>query len=80
VTAIGRGRAPVAGETGSTPLVLDVLRLADEEARRVGSPVSGPEHLLAGLLGVRSGIASDVLERLGVDVDALHRRASRREA
>jgi ATP-dependent Clp protease ATP-binding subunit ClpC len=76
VTMVGWGPVPVAGGIGLTPLAWDVVRLAEDEARRVGSPVVGCTHLLAGLVGGRTGIACGVLAGLGVDLGALHRRVA----
>ena len=46
-----------------------VLNLAQEEAARLGHNYVGTEHLLLGLLLEAEGIAAQVLNGMGVDVD-----------
>jgi len=46
-----------------------VLQLARDEAGRLNHEYIGTEHLLLGLAAERSGVASQVLQRLGVDLD-----------
>ena len=48
-----------------------VLVLAENEARRLGHSVIGPEHLLLGVVGEGEGLASKVLESLGVGLEAV---------
>ncbi len=45
-----------------------VLRLADEEARRLRHEYLGTEHILLGLVKEGSGVAANVLINLGVDL------------
>ncbi|RJQ28846.1 MAG: ATP-dependent Clp protease ATP-binding subunit [Peptococcaceae bacterium] len=46
-----------------------VLYLAREEAKRMGYPYVGTEHILLGLIGEGEGVAAKVLTALGVDLD-----------
>jgi ATP-dependent Clp protease ATP-binding subunit ClpA len=46
-----------------------VLVLAQEEARLLGHPMIGSEHLLLGLVAERHGVAAQVLSRAGVDLE-----------
>src|SRR6187431_2165614 len=66
---IGRGDRPVVGEVGLTPRAKRVIKLAIDEARRLGHNYSGTEHLLLGLVREGEGIAAGVLESLGVNLD-----------
>jgi len=66
---IGRGDGPVTGEIGLTPRTKKVMALAVDEARRLGHHYIGTEHLLLGLIREGEGIASGVLESLGVSLE-----------
>lgn len=46
-----------------------VMRLADEEARRLRHEYLGTEHILLGLVKEGSGVAANVLGHLGVDLE-----------
>ncbi|RJQ25661.1 MAG: ATP-dependent Clp protease ATP-binding subunit [Peptococcaceae bacterium] len=46
-----------------------VLYLAREEAKRMGYPYVGTEHILLGLIGEGEGVAAKVLTALGVDLE-----------
>lgn len=50
-----------------------VVELARDEARRLGNPEAGPEHLLLGLLRDDHGTALRALERAGVGLDEARR-------
>jgi len=50
-----------------------VLLLAQEEARRLGHPAVGTEHLLLGLLREGEGIAAKALQSLGVDLQKVRK-------
>lgn len=56
------------GEIPLTPRAERAIRLARDEARRLGSSTVGSEHLLLGLLREGEGIAAWVLHELGVDL------------
>jgi ATP-dependent Clp protease ATP-binding subunit ClpA len=66
---IGRGDRIVLGEMSLTPRARKVLELSADEGRRLGQDYIGPEHILLGLIREGEGIASGVLESLGVQVD-----------
>ncbi len=54
-----------------TPRAQQVIQLARKEAERFNHHYVGTEHLLLGLLALDEGVAVNVLERLGIDLDAL---------
>ena len=66
---IGRGDRIVTGEVGFTPRAKKVIELAVDEARRLNHRFIGTEHLLLGLIREGEGVASGVLESLGVRLD-----------
>ncbi len=68
---IGRGSAPPAGQPPFTPRSKKVLELAHGEAKRLGHNYVGTEHLLLGLVREGSGVAAQVLNRLGADRAAI---------
>jgi ATP-dependent Clp protease ATP-binding subunit ClpA len=65
---IGQGDRIVLGEIGLTPRAKKVIELAVDEARRLNHSYIGTEHLLLGLVREGEGIASGVLESLGVNL------------
>ncbi len=62
---------------GLSPRTKRVLERAVEEARRMNHHYIGTEHLLLGLIGEGSGLAVDILNDLGVDLDALRGNTTR---
>ncbi len=61
-----------------TPRAQHVIRtLAQKEAERFNHPYVGTEHLLLGLIALGEGVAVSVLERMGVDLDALRLEVER---
>jgi len=66
---IGRGDRIVLGEIGLTPHAKKVIELAVDEARRLNHHYIGTEHLLLGLVREDEGIASEVLQSLGVNLE-----------
>jgi len=74
---IGRGDRAAIGEVGLTPRAGKVLEYAVDEARRMGHHYVSTEHLLLGLVREREGIASGVLERLGVSLDRVRNETIR---
>ena len=64
-----RGESQVRGEIGLTPQVKKVVALALDEAQRLGHRSVGTEHLLIALIRLDDGIAADVLNRLGLDLE-----------
>jgi ATP-dependent Clp protease ATP-binding subunit ClpC len=70
VGSIGRGDQRVQGELNLTPRAKRAMELAADEAQRMNQPLIGTEHLLLGLVRA-GGIAADVLESLGVNLEQL---------
>jgi ATP-dependent Clp protease ATP-binding subunit ClpC len=48
-----------------------VMLLSQEEAKRLGHRVVGPEHILLGLVAEGEGVAAKVLQSMGVGLDKL---------
>ena len=64
---IGRGDGrSVVDKVTVSPRARVVLELAIDEAKRMGRTLAGTEHLVLGLAGEGQGIASGILESLGV--------------
>ena len=75
---IGRGeRRPSPGEIGLTPRAKKVIELAVDEARRLNQQFIGTEHLLIGIMREGEGVASGVLESLGLTLDKIRTEATR---
>src|ERR1035441_5433989 len=53
-----------------TPRAQQVLALAREEADRLNHNYLGTEHLLLGLIKLNSGVAVNVLQKLGIDLES----------
>lgn len=68
---IGRGDDSPSEQVAFTPRVKKVLELSYDEARRLGHNYIGTEHLLLGLLREGEGVAAQVLESLGADIDGV---------
>src|SRR3989441_5536634 len=67
---IGRGKGPTApSEITLSPLTKKAIENAIDEARKLGHSHVGTEHLLLGLVREGEGIASGVLESLGVSLE-----------
>lgn len=66
---IGRGERQVVGEIGLTPRAKKIIELAVDESRRLGHDYVGTEHLLLGIIREGEGIASGVMESLGVNLE-----------
>ena len=74
---IGRGDRIVLGEIGLTPRAKKVIELAIDEARRLNHHYIGTEHILLGLVREGEGIASGVLESLGVNLEKVRTQTMR---
>src|SRR5262249_17492186 len=70
----GRGDRMVAGDIGLTPRAKKVIELTVAEARRLNHHYVGTEHLLLGVLREGGGIATGILESLGLDILVLRGR------
>ncbi|MBY6276018.1 ATP-dependent Clp protease ATP-binding subunit [Symbiobacterium thermophilum] len=67
---IGKGSASSRGEIGFTPRAKKVMvELAIEEARLLGHNYVGTEHILLGLIREGEGVAAQVLQNLGADLE-----------
>ena len=74
---IGRGEKPSSSDIGLTPRAKKVIELAVDEARRLNHHYIGTEHLLIGLLREGGGVASGVLESLGVTLEKVRAETNR---
>ncbi len=54
-----------------TPRAQQVLQLARKEADRFNHNYVGTEHLLLGLIKLGQGVAVNVLQKMGLDLEAL---------
>jgi len=61
------------GELPLTPRSKKVLELAVEEARKLDHNYVGTEHLLLGLLREGEGVASTLLQRAGLELEAVRK-------
>ncbi|HEY3363766.1 MAG TPA: ATP-dependent Clp protease ATP-binding subunit [Symbiobacteriaceae bacterium] len=67
---IGKGTASTRGEIGFTPRAKKVMvELAIEEARLLGHNYVGTEHILLGLIREGEGVAAQVLQNLGAELE-----------
>ena len=72
---VGRGDQTTSpSEITLSPRTKKVIELAIDEARRMGHAWIGSEHLLLGLIREGEGMASGILESLGVRLPALRAR------
>jgi ATP-dependent Clp protease ATP-binding subunit ClpA len=71
---IGRGESATSpSEITLSPRTKKVIELAIDESRRLGHSHVGTEHMLLGLAREGEGIASGILESLGVTMDKIRR-------
>ncbi len=68
---IGCGAETPRGHITFTPRAKKVLELALREAQHLGHNVIGTEHILLGLLSETEGVATQVLIKLGADLNQL---------
>jgi ATP-dependent Clp protease ATP-binding subunit ClpA len=66
---IGRGQQPPSGHIPFTPRAKKVLELSLREAKALGHNHIGTEHILLGLIREGSGVAAQVLVKLGADLN-----------
>src|SRR5437667_8202258 len=57
-----------------TPRAQQVLALARKEADRFNHNFVGTEHLLLGLIRLGQGVAVNVLQKLGLDLETVRRQ------
>ena len=55
-----------------TPRAQQVLALARKEADRFNHNFVGTEHLLLGLIKLGQGVAVNVLQKIGLDLETVH--------
>ena len=66
---IGRGQQAPSGHIPFTPRAKKVLELSLSEANGLGHNYIGTEHILLGLIREGSGVAAQVLVKLGADLN-----------
>jgi ATP-dependent Clp protease ATP-binding subunit ClpC len=66
---IGQGRAVPVGHIPFTPRAKKVLELSLREALQLGHNYIGTEHILLGLIREGEGVAAQVLQKLGADLN-----------
>ncbi len=72
---VGRGEGSRSGEPPAiTPRARRVMELAGAEARNMGSPVIGTEHILLGIIREGDGVAYRILTHFAKDVDTIRWR------
>jgi ATP-dependent Clp protease ATP-binding subunit ClpC len=68
---IGQGVAVPTGHIPFTPRAKKVLELSLREAMQLGHNYIGTEHILLGLVREGEGVAAQVLEKLGADLNRI---------
>ncbi len=68
---IGRAGSAPSGSPPFTPRAKRALELALREARQLSHNFIGTEHILFGLIDESEGVAAQVIQNLGVDLDVL---------
>jgi ATP-dependent Clp protease ATP-binding subunit ClpC len=66
---IGQGQAAPMGHIPFTPRAKKVLELSLREALQLGHNYIGTEHILLGLIREGEGVAAQVLQKLGADLN-----------
>ena len=66
---VGKGDRQTTGDISLAPRAKKVIELAVDEARHFNSNYIGTEHLLLGLLRGKDGVASNVMESLGITME-----------
>jgi ATP-dependent Clp protease ATP-binding subunit ClpC len=69
VEIIGRGHQASSGAIPFTPRAKKVLELSYREALQLGHDYIGTEHILLGLIREGEGVATQVLVKLGADLN-----------
>lgn len=72
-----RSPRPPFGKPTLTPRTKRVIELAVQEARQMGHPLVGTEHLLLGLVQETEGIAAEVLRSLGISLDKVRQQTNK---
>jgi ATP-dependent Clp protease ATP-binding subunit ClpA len=71
---IGRGQAAQTGHIPFTPRAKKVLELSLREALTLGHDYIGTEHILLGLIREGEGVAAQVLQKLGADLNRVRQQ------
>ena len=66
---VGKGDRQTTGDISLAPRAKKVIELAVDEARHFNSNYIGTEHLLLGLLRGKDGVASNVMDSLGITME-----------
>ncbi len=70
---IGQGQQAPSGHIPFTPRAKKVLELSLREALQLGHSYIGTEHILLGLIREGEGVAAQVLQKLGADLNRVRR-------
>jgi ATP-dependent Clp protease ATP-binding subunit ClpC len=72
---VGRGDTPTSpSDITLSPRTKKVIELAIDEGRKLGHRQVGPEHILLGVVREGEGIASGILESLGLPLETVRAR------
>jgi ATP-dependent Clp protease ATP-binding subunit ClpA len=71
---IGQGSAAPTGHIPFTPRAKKVLELSLREALQLGHNYIGTEHILLGLIREGEGVAAQVLQKLGADLNRVRQQ------
>jgi hypothetical protein len=71
---IGQGQQAPSGHIPFTPRAKKVLELTQREAQQLGHNYIGTEHILLGLIREGSGVAAQVLVKLGADLNRVRQQ------
>ncbi|MGH3412464.1 MAG: ATP-dependent Clp protease ATP-binding subunit [Marmoricola sp.] len=72
--SIGRGQQAPTGHIPFTPRAKKVLELSLREALQLGHNYIGTEHILLGLIREGEGVAAQVLQKLGADLNRVRQQ------
>src|SRR3546814_5054837 len=71
---IGQGQQAPSGHIPFTPRAKKVLELSLREALQLGHSYIGTEHILLGLIREGEGVAAQVLQKLGADLNRVRQQ------
>jgi ATP-dependent Clp protease ATP-binding subunit ClpA len=71
---VGQGQAAPTGHIPFTPRAKKVLELSLREALQLGHNYIGTEHILLGLIREGQGVAAQVLQKLGADLNRVRQQ------
>ncbi|MDD2352044.1 MAG: ATP-dependent Clp protease ATP-binding subunit [Candidatus Caldatribacteriota bacterium] len=69
---VGKGEYQEVSEITFTPRAKKVLELASQEASQLGQNYIGTEHILLGLIKEGSGVATRILNDMGIDLENVY--------